>query len=703
VTTILPRHGRRRPTIHDFAERQPRNTGKAKQVLFSKRRLSNRSLDWPFEALQRALGAARMPYVFVAPNLLVFGIFVAAPMLLNVWYATTGGTQLMPADRPFVGAANFAELLDCDQFGVIASCRQDRFWRAVANTAWFVAFQVVGLVAVSLITALVLNRRMAWRGFFRAVFFYPVLLSPVVVALIWKWLLQPDGLFNAIIVGTGGSRVPFLLDPAWSFAWTVVVSIWASMGFYTLILLAGLQAIPPDLYEAAGNGNGTPHLARPAPHHAPLAHAEPAGGAGARPDPRRPGLRRNLRPHRRRPRAPPRSSIRADTSTRPPSPTRPTSRSRRRRLHPRRRRADAAHSSPSSPPPPGPRGDDPLPHPPPRRRPRRLDPPGLPRAWLALGLVVSVRPRPLRPRPLLLQDPVLASRMFPPSLLPMGQKQITVPGYDKPSVFLVPAPDGSQAARAMVRRIRLQGQFLDPADPAKRPERARLASVTPVRELHFAIENFIEPLRQFSFARFLGNSLFVTVVSTAITLLINAMCAFALVASTQFRGREGIFVFILLDADDPHHRRPARLPDRHRPRPRQPCSGRHPPPAATPTGVFLLRQYMLTIPDELLDAARMDHASEWRLFRRIILPPAAGPRRARHLLGDVALERLPLAPHCADAPREFHAATGPGRLPGRTPDPVALSPGDVVTLLPVTIVFLLQKYVTTGIASAGMK
>lgn len=214
-------------------------------------------LDWPFEALQRALGAARMPYVFVAPNLLVFGIFVAAPMLLNVWYAVSGGTQLMPGARPYVGAANFAELLDCDRFGVVASCRQDRFWRAASNTVWFVAFQVAGLVAVSLVTALVLNRRMAWRGFFRAVFFYPVLLSPVVVALIWKWILQPDGLLNALVVAGGGARVPFLLDPSWSFAWTVVVSIWAHMGFYTLILLAGLQAIPPDLYEAA-EMDGTP-------------------------------------------------------------------------------------------------------------------------------------------------------------------------------------------------------------------------------------------------------------------------------------------------------------------------------------------------------------------------------------------------------------------------------------------------------------
>ena len=220
-------------------------------------RLLLRPFEWPFEAAQRVLGAARMPYVFVAPNLLVFGIFVAAPMFLNVWYAVTGGTQLMPGDRPFVGGANFADLLSCTDYTNLATCKQDRFWRAVVNTAWFVAFQVSSMVLLSLLTALVLNRRIPLRGFFRAVFFYPVLLSPVVVALIWKWILQPDGVLNGVLVASGYARQPFLLDGGWASARTVVVSVWAHMGFYTLILLAGLQAIPPDLYEAA-EMDGTP-------------------------------------------------------------------------------------------------------------------------------------------------------------------------------------------------------------------------------------------------------------------------------------------------------------------------------------------------------------------------------------------------------------------------------------------------------------
>jgi alpha-1,4-digalacturonate transport system permease protein len=100
-------------------------------------------------------------------------------------------------------------------------------------------------------TALVLNQKIKARGFFRSVYFYPVLLSPIVVALIWKWILQENGLLNGIIVSLGYDKVPFLVDAQWARFWVIIISVWAFMGFYTLILLAGLQSIPSDLYEAA--------------------------------------------------------------------------------------------------------------------------------------------------------------------------------------------------------------------------------------------------------------------------------------------------------------------------------------------------------------------------------------------------------------------------------------------------------------------
>ncbi len=204
-----------------------------------------------FEPLQRLVGVRRMPWVFLLPNLLIFGLFILFPVFLNVYVSLTGGTELFPQDRPFVGAENYERLFTCDDFGDPNSCLEDRFWRSVRNTGVFVLFQVGGMVLVSLLTALVLNRNIRFRGFFRSVYFYPVLLSPVVVALIWKWILQRQGVLNGLLVNLGADPVAFLLDGRWAMTWVIVVSIWAHMGFYTLILLAGLQSIPAELYDAA--------------------------------------------------------------------------------------------------------------------------------------------------------------------------------------------------------------------------------------------------------------------------------------------------------------------------------------------------------------------------------------------------------------------------------------------------------------------
>lgn len=210
-----------------------------------------RALEVPMRGLQRLIGAGRMPYVFVLPNLLIFGTFVVIPLFINFYYSITGGTALFPADRPFVGGEQYGHLLDCSDYLNPATCREDQFWRGVYNTVTFVACQVTAMVGLALLTAIVLNRRIVARGFFRSVFFYPVLLSPVVVALIWKWILQREGVLNALATALGGHQTVYLAEPTWAMFWAIFVSTWAHMGFYTLILLAGLQSIPHDLYEAA--------------------------------------------------------------------------------------------------------------------------------------------------------------------------------------------------------------------------------------------------------------------------------------------------------------------------------------------------------------------------------------------------------------------------------------------------------------------
>lgn len=210
--------------------------------------------------IQRVLGVRRMAYIFVLPNLLIFGIFILFPTILNFHYALTGSAKLFPSERPFVGLENFQRLFDCDNFFDPNTCREDLFARAVINTAGYVIFWVILLVGISLITALALNGNIKARGFFRSVFFFPVLLSPIVVALIWKWILQENGLLNALLLGIGQDKVSFLTSAGWSTFWVIFISVWARMGFYTLILLAGLQAIPTSVYEA-GKIDGADHFA----------------------------------------------------------------------------------------------------------------------------------------------------------------------------------------------------------------------------------------------------------------------------------------------------------------------------------------------------------------------------------------------------------------------------------------------------------
>lgn len=209
-------------------------------------------LDLVLGIVQGVVGLRQMAYVFILPNMLIFGIFVLLPMFLNFYIGFTSGTSIRLENRDWVGTANVEELMNCGDFTDPQSCEEDLFWNGVNNTFFYVIVQVGTMVVLALATALALNGKIVLRGFFRSVFFYPVLLSPVVVALIWRWILDADaGLLNALLGNFGFEPTNFLTDPDWARLWVILVADWAQMGFYTLILLAGLQSIPASLYEAA--------------------------------------------------------------------------------------------------------------------------------------------------------------------------------------------------------------------------------------------------------------------------------------------------------------------------------------------------------------------------------------------------------------------------------------------------------------------
>ncbi len=209
-------------------------------------------LDLPFRAIQRLGGLRLMPYVFLVPNLGFFGLFVVIPLFVNFAFSFTGGVNLFLGDRVYTGVEQYEFLFTCDRFLDSASCREDRFWRGIYNTLFFVTFQVFFLVVFftghgidpepedsrpRVLSGGYISSRCCFRRWW-----WP---------LVWKWILLRDGILNAFLVSLGLDKILFFVSPEWAMFWAIFVSIWAHMGFYTLILLAGLQAIPPELNEAA--------------------------------------------------------------------------------------------------------------------------------------------------------------------------------------------------------------------------------------------------------------------------------------------------------------------------------------------------------------------------------------------------------------------------------------------------------------------
>src|SRR5207237_1844356 len=133
---------------------------------------------------------------------------------------------------------------------------------------------------------------------------------------------------------------------------------------------------------------------------------------------------------------------------------------------------------------------------------------------------------------------------FPPQLLPYGQKSVVVIGHERPlPLYRVTMPDGTTRELAEVRRIGIQATLVDPKAP-EQEVKVNIRDRKPVREFRLATENYSEIFGKFSFGTFLWNSVFITVVATLITLLFNAMAAFAL-SKYRFGGRDAVFLLII--------------------------------------------------------------------------------------------------------------------------------------------------------------
>lgn len=240
--------------------------------------------------------------------------------------------------------------------------------------------------------------------------------------------------------------------------------------------------------------------------------------------------------------------------------------------------------------------------------------------------------------------------------------------------------------------------FKDVTDLSSRPPK--------IFPTHWAISNYTEAFKMYNYKQYFMNSVFVTTVATLLTLLINSMAAYAF-SKYNFRGRDGLFVMTLAMIMIPLQVilipiylvvSSLGLVNTY--------WGMIIPAAATPTGVFILRQYMLTIPDELIESARIDGAGEFRIFARIVLP------LARPALAVVAIFSIlwrwndfiwPLL--IAQEEKLYTLPVALALLNGQLVVPynivLAMS---VMSIIPVLFMFVfMQRQIIQGIAQTGMK
>ena len=191
------------------------------------------------------MNVSRAGWLFVAPAMLAIAVFFVVPVAAALAMSFTDFDIYALADLRnlrFIGLTNYLNLL-----------QTPLFWQALLNTLFFVVVGVPLSIGASLGAALLLHSKLArFKGFYRTALFAPVVTTLVAVAVVWRYLLHTRyGLVNYALTGLGLPSVDWLGDPTWAMPAIMLMSVWKNFGYNMVILLAGLQAIPEDLYEAA--------------------------------------------------------------------------------------------------------------------------------------------------------------------------------------------------------------------------------------------------------------------------------------------------------------------------------------------------------------------------------------------------------------------------------------------------------------------
>ena len=193
----------------------------------------------------RARREARAGFAFVAPALGLILLFFVVPV--------AGGFLLAATDFDIYGIGDLSTVRLVAASNLVALLHDPVFWKALRNTFYFVLVGGPLSVAVSLGAAVLVNARLVrFKGFFRTVYFAPVVTTMAAVAVVWRYLYHPRfGLANQILAWVGLPDVNWLGDPRWAMPAIILMAIWKNFGYNMIIFVAGLQGIPTSLYEAA--------------------------------------------------------------------------------------------------------------------------------------------------------------------------------------------------------------------------------------------------------------------------------------------------------------------------------------------------------------------------------------------------------------------------------------------------------------------
>jgi len=179
------------------------------------------------------------PYLFLAPSLLVIAVFVLYPIGAVVYYSFTEYNIVTPPE--WVGLRNYQQLF-----------QDDIFWKAMGHSFTYLLVTPI-IISLSILLAIVVNRKLPGIQAFRALFFIPVVSGSIAVGIAWRLMWERNGIINGILLSWGLLQDPiqWLAEPSFTLPIAMALTTWLGVGYYMMIFLAGLQNIPEELYDAA--------------------------------------------------------------------------------------------------------------------------------------------------------------------------------------------------------------------------------------------------------------------------------------------------------------------------------------------------------------------------------------------------------------------------------------------------------------------